>query len=215
MMTRQITVTAQLLAALSLALLSRIARRGSERYRGREPKMTPVGSRPARSTPPPNTGAMFPASIPAGRQSPCSTHRAATPSSPIRAPHASGTCPDGDDLDERGRRSSATQATGRSRRRPTVSSTCCSAGRASSPPRERGAPTSRRTRRRQARATSTASEAIELRVAAVVTDVLPNGNLIVSGSQEVRASISRCACSTVAGIVRPDDISPLQLHHRL
>lgn len=50
------------------------------------------------------------------------------------------------------------------------------------------------------------SEQINLSVAAVVTDVLPNGNLIVSGSQEVRVNYE-LRILNVAGIIRPLDIS--------
>jgi len=51
------------------------------------------------------------------------------------------------------------------------------------------------------------SESIELSVAAIVTRVLGNGNLIVSGSQEVRLN-AELRVLTIAGIVRPTDIGP-------
>ncbi|MCQ8870756.1 flagellar basal body L-ring protein FlgH [Mesorhizobium sp. M1066] len=49
------------------------------------------------------------------------------------------------------------------------------------------------------------SETLELNVAAIVTDVLPNGNLMITGSQEVRVN-AELRVLTLAGIVRPADI---------
>ncbi len=50
------------------------------------------------------------------------------------------------------------------------------------------------------------SEKIDLRVAAIVTNILPNGNLIIQGSQEVRVN-NELRILNVAGVVRPRDIS--------
>ncbi|MBW6420721.1 flagellar basal body L-ring protein FlgH [Rhizobium sp. XQZ8] len=57
----------------------------------------------------------------------------------------------------------------------------------------------------QGKGTTKRSESLKLLVAAVVTGILENGNLLISGSQEVRVN-HEIRILNVAGIVRPKDV---------
>ncbi len=57
----------------------------------------------------------------------------------------------------------------------------------------------------QGQGTTARAEKLQLLVAAVVTGVLENGNLLISGSQEVRVN-NEIRILNVAGIVRPQDV---------
>ncbi len=50
------------------------------------------------------------------------------------------------------------------------------------------------------------SEAINLTLAAIVTDILPNGNMVIQARQEVRVNFEKREM-LLAGVIRPEDIS--------
>ena len=50
------------------------------------------------------------------------------------------------------------------------------------------------------------SESINLTVAVIVTDILPNGNMVIQGRQEIRVNFEKREL-LIAGIIRPEDIT--------
>ena len=79
-------------------------------------------------------------------------------------------------------------------------------GTGSSPPKTAGQLDSTSTSKYNGNGTVDRSEKIQLSVAAIVSGVLPDGNLIVSGSQEIRVNYEMRLLN-IAGIVRPRDLS--------
>jgi flagellar L-ring protein precursor FlgH len=53
---------------------------------------------------------------------------------------------------------------------------------------------------------TTRNETIQIRIAGTITQVLPNGNLVVVGSQEMRVN-SELRALTISGVIRPQDIA--------
>jgi len=60
----------------------------------------------------------------------------------------------------------------------------------------------------QGQGTTSRTSTLTTTLTTMVTDVLPNGNLVVQGEKEILVNSERQTV-TVRGIVRPDDLSPL------
>jgi flagellar L-ring protein precursor FlgH len=64
------------------------------------------------------------------------------------------------------------------------------------------------TQQLQGQGTTTRESTLTTTVTAEVTDVLPNGNLVIQGLKEIAVN-SEKQVITVRGIIRPDDLSPV------
>jgi flagellar L-ring protein FlgH len=62
------------------------------------------------------------------------------------------------------------------------------------------------TTRSQGQGSIAREDRVTLTVAAVVTDILPNGNFVISGRQEVKVN-AELRELTVAGVIRPEDVA--------
>jgi flagellar L-ring protein precursor FlgH len=54
--------------------------------------------------------------------------------------------------------------------------------------------------------TTESEDDLELRIAAVVSQILPNGNMVITGRQEVRVNFEKRILE-IAGVIRPEDIT--------
>ena len=52
---------------------------------------------------------------------------------------------------------------------------------------------------------TTSEDDLELSIAAVVSQILPNGNMVIQGRQEVRVNYEKRILE-IAGVIRPEDI---------
>jgi flagellar L-ring protein FlgH len=58
----------------------------------------------------------------------------------------------------------------------------------------------------QGKGNVTRSESVELKLAAIITQALPNGNLVIQGRQEVRVNFELRELN-ITGVIRPEDVT--------